>query len=201
MNKIFPSLLLALGFAAASFADTPAAAPIKIGELLTVEGAGNLYKLSSDVYRSRQPDDDGFENLERMGIKSSLNLREYHNDRDEAEDTSIILLHYPVAAGKITSEKLLDIMTMLALAPKPVLVHCKHGADRTGAVCAAYRIVEQGWSAEDAVREMAEGPYGFHKRYYSYLPPYLKSIDWEQFRKDLRERIARRKAEAVGKAG
>lgn len=197
MNKLLASLL-AIGLAATAFADT-APAPVKIGEPVTLEGVKNLYRLSPDVYRSRQPDDDGFENLERMGIKSALNLREYHNDKDEAEDTSITLIHYPVAAGRITYEKLLDIMTLLALAPKPVIVHCKHGADRTGAVCAAYRIVEQGWPPEEAVREMADGPYGFHKRYYSYLPPYLKSVDWEQFKKDLRERVAQRRAEA--KAG
>jgi protein-tyrosine phosphatase len=44
----------------------------------------------------------------------------------------------------------------------PVLVHCMHGADRTGTVCAVYRVVVQGWTKKEAVREMREGGYGFH---------------------------------------
>ncbi len=44
----------------------------------------------------------------------------------------------------------------------PVLVHCQHGADRTGTMCAVYRIVVQGWTKEKALEEMIEGGFGFH---------------------------------------
>jgi protein tyrosine phosphatase len=44
----------------------------------------------------------------------------------------------------------------------PVLVHCQHGADRTGTMCALYRIAVQGWSKEEALREMQAGGFGFH---------------------------------------
>lgn len=43
-----------------------------------------------------------------------------------------------------------------------VLVHCYHGADRTGLISAMYRIIYQHWTLEDAKKEMMEGPYGFH---------------------------------------
>lgn len=43
-----------------------------------------------------------------------------------------------------------------------MVVHCWHGSDRTGAVIAAYRIVQQGWSQHDAIDEMINGGYGFH---------------------------------------
>ena len=43
----------------------------------------------------------------------------------------------------------------------PVLVHCKHGADRTGCIVALYRIVFQSWSKEAAIDEMHNGGYGF----------------------------------------
>lgn len=41
----------------------------------------------------------------------------------------------------------------------PVLVHCAAGANRTGVACALARIHGQGWTAEQALTEMAS--YGF----------------------------------------
>jgi protein tyrosine/serine phosphatase len=41
-----------------------------------------------------------------------------------------------------------------------VLIHCKHGLDRTGLVAAMYRIVAQGWSKQAALDEMEHGGYG-----------------------------------------
>lgn len=42
----------------------------------------------------------------------------------------------------------------------PVLMHCKHGSDRTGLMAAMYRVVIQGWSKEDALNEMTLGGFG-----------------------------------------
>ncbi len=39
---------------------------------------------------------------------------------------------------------------------QPVLVHCRHGEDRTGAVIAAYRVVVNGWDPAAAEREARE---------------------------------------------
>lgn len=39
----------------------------------------------------------------------------------------------------------------------------RHGSDRTGTMCALYRIAVQGWSKEDAIREMTAGGFGFHR--------------------------------------
>jgi protein tyrosine/serine phosphatase len=58
----------------------------------------------------------------------------------------------------------------------PYLVHCQHGADRTGTVIASYRIVAQGWNKREAIREMTEGPYGFHE-IWTKLPAFLESLN------------------------
>lgn len=42
----------------------------------------------------------------------------------------------------------------------PILVHCLHGVDRTGMVCAAYRIMTQGWTVEQAWAEALR--FGLH---------------------------------------
>jgi protein tyrosine/serine phosphatase len=44
----------------------------------------------------------------------------------------------------------------------PVYVHCQRGADRTGMMCAMYRIVVCGWTKEQAIDEMKHGGFEFN---------------------------------------
>ena len=44
----------------------------------------------------------------------------------------------------------------------PVFVHCRHGADRTGTMCAIYRIATERWSKSEAIDEMTRGGFGYH---------------------------------------
>ena len=66
----------------------------------------------------------------------------------------------------------------------PFLVHCQHGADRTGLMMAMYRMVEQGWSREDAMREMTQGGYGFHKTWRN-IVRYVQRVDVDKIRAGL----------------
>jgi protein tyrosine/serine phosphatase len=46
---------------------------------------------------------------------------------------------------------------------RKVFVHCRLGDDRTGLAVAVYRIADEGWSADEALREMkAFGFSGVH---------------------------------------
>ncbi len=137
----------------------------------------NFYKLDDKVYRSEQPDDDGMQEIEKFGIKSVFNLRDHHSDDDEAEDTKLKLFRVEMNAGSITQEQLIEALVLIQDAPKPIVVHCWHGSDRTGAVCAAYRIVFQGWSKKDAIDELYNGGYGFHSTFYKNIPKLLNKID------------------------
>lgn len=141
----------------------------------------NCYKISPKLLRSGQPSRKDFRKLEQYGIKTVLNLREYHSDDKEARGTGIKLLHIPLAAGSVTEDELLVCLLAIKKAPAPVLVHCWHGSDRTGIVCAAYRIAEQGWTPEAALQELTDGPFGHHEWYYSNLAELVKAIDWQQF--------------------
>jgi len=58
----------------------------------------------------------------------------------------------------------------------PLLIHCQHGADRTGTLSAVYRVAVQGWSREEAIREMTQGGYGFHDIWVN-LVPWFKKLD------------------------
>lgn len=66
-------------------------------------------------------------------------------------------------AHSISGRRMIQHYALLKIVMPPIIFHCHHGSDRTGAVCALYRIVFQNVSKEDAIREMIEGEYGFHR--------------------------------------
>ena len=64
----------------------------------------------------------------------------------------------------------------------PVLVHCWLSSDRSGTLIAIYRIAVQGWSREDAVQEMTEGDFGFHKEFIN-LTMWVKMVNIERIKR------------------
>lgn len=125
----------------------------------------NFYQLDRVVYRSAQPDAAGFREARRKGIRRVLNLRENHSDGEEAAGAGLQLYQVEMEAGSLREEDVVRALRIIRQSPEPVLVHCWHGSDRTGAVCAFYRMVFQDWSKEEAIAEMMEGGYGFHPVY------------------------------------
>src|SRR3990172_8503361 len=62
--------------------------PGKWARAVEVEGAPNLYQVSDTLYRSAQPTALGMKNLKKnLGIKTVVNLRSFHSDRDELGET------------------------------------------------------------------------------------------------------------------
>ena len=151
-------------------------------EPVSIEGVENSYRISADLYRSAQPEREGFTALQKMGVRSVLNLREFHKDTRKARHTQLHLMAYPVAAGAVTAADVENCLALIANAPKPVLVHCWHGSDRTGIVVAAYRIVFQNWSVEAAEKEFREERFGYHEFWYENLLKLLRETDWTAMR-------------------
>ena len=135
----------------------------KYAESIELEGVPNLYKVSSELYRSAQPTEEGFENLDKLGIKTVVSLRAFHDDINLIVDTD---LKYERICMQTWYPEVEDAIKFLRIVsdPKrtPVLVHCLHGADRAGTMSALYRIVIEGWTKEEAIEEMTEGGFGFH---------------------------------------
>ena len=152
---------------------------------IDLEEVENLYRVSPELYRSGQPKPEGFTKLEQMGVRSVLNLREYHRDAPKAAHTGLHIMEHPMAAGKVTAADIEACLRLIQNAPKPVLVHCWHGSDRTGIIVAAYRIVFQGWSVEAAEKEFREEAYGHHEFWYGNLTELLRTTDWEAMKQRL----------------
>jgi protein tyrosine/serine phosphatase len=65
---------------------------------------------------------------------------------------------------------------------QPIFVHCQHGADRTGTMVAIYRIIVEGWSKEEAIKELTEGGFGFHS-IWDELVDYIQKLDVDEIAK------------------
>lgn len=127
-------------------------------------GLPNFFKVSEDLYRGAQPTVQGMEQLSKLGIKTIINLRSMHSDRDELGDIRLEYKHLNMTTRGPENEDIVRFLQIVTDSNStPVFVHCKHGADRTGTMCAIYRIAVQNWSKDEAIAEMIGGGFGFHK--------------------------------------
>lgn len=153
----------ALALQAAEPAVSTAARPSAWAEPVAAAGAPNLHRVTPFLYRSAQPTREGFKNLEALGVRTVIDLRAYHSDRREAKGTGLRLVELDIRTWKVAEADVVEVLRRLRRREDgPFLVHCQHGADRTGVMMAMFRMVEQGWSKEEALREMRGGGYGFH---------------------------------------
>lgn len=145
----------------------------------------NFYKVSDKLYRSEQPNSRAISEYESIGIGAILNLRKHHTDKDEAKVSSITLNHIPMAARNVTQEQILNALKIIKTSDKPIVIHCWHGSDRTGVVAAAYRMVFQDWSAQQAIDEFENGGYGYHESLFPNLVELLNTLDVKAMQKKL----------------
>jgi protein tyrosine/serine phosphatase len=145
-------------------------------------GVPNFHKVSEDLYRGAQPTQEGFRELEKLGIKTVVNLRSSHSDKDLLKGTNFSYEHIPMTAWHPEQEDAVRFLKIVTDANRtPVFVHCRHGADRTGTMCAIYHIAVQGWSKDQAIEEMTKGDFGFHGIFEN-LVNYIRGLDIEEIK-------------------
>jgi protein tyrosine/serine phosphatase len=142
----------------------------------------NLHQITPMLYRGAQPTSEGFAELEKMGIRTVVNLRGMHGDSELLERTGLAYRHITFQTWHPEDEDIIEFLRIVTKPEnQPVFFHCHHGSDRTGTMCAIYRLVVQGWSKDDAIREMTEGNYGFHI-VWDNLITYLRDLDVDRIR-------------------
>ncbi len=120
-----------------------------------VPGVRNAARVSESLWRGAQPTAEGFRELERRGVRTVISLRTDHDDLPLLRGTKLRLVRLPARAYRPERKlvaRFLKVVSDPALAP--VFVHCAQGRDRTGYCVAAYRMVVDGWKAEEAIDEM-----------------------------------------------
>ncbi len=127
-----------------------------MGRRLSLAGMRNFGEVAPNLYRGGQPTAEGFAGLAKMGINIVVDLR--GNRRQEREEVTRLGMQYepiPWHCPHPRDAVFAHFLTLLRKNPDAkVFVHCLLGDDRTGMTIAAFRMVEQGWTAEEAKHEM-----------------------------------------------
>jgi protein tyrosine phosphatase (PTP) superfamily phosphohydrolase (DUF442 family) len=126
--------------------------------------SGNIHPVEVGiVYRSGQLTGGELEQtIAAHGIRTVLNLRganpgQSWYDDELAATAARGAAHYDYrlsARRPVTAAQAEEILQLIRNAPKPILVHCKTGADRTGLVSALYQL-SRGVPAREAERELS----------------------------------------------
>jgi protein tyrosine/serine phosphatase len=152
---------------------------------VNLEGVPNCHKVSEDLYRGAQPSDEGMKQLEKFGIKTVVNLRAFHSDRDEINDVNLGAEHISFKTWHPEDDDVVRFLKIVTDKSRtPVFVHCQYGSDRTGTMCAIYRITVQGWSKDEAIEEMTKGDFGFHE-IWDNLVEYIRNLDIKKIKQQV----------------
>ena len=119
-------------------------------------------RVAPGIFRGGQPEPEGYATLKAMGIRTVINLRTRHGEREAVEAAGMQYVEIPMSflkkADPATVRKALSVMSDPA--NQPVYIHCNVGVDRSGVVVAVYRMEVDGWSKAEAEAEMEA--YGFN---------------------------------------
>lgn len=148
-----------------------------------IDQHANFYRVTDQLYRSEQPLKASAPSLHALGVHTVISFRAFHSDEKTLRDTGITLKRIPMHTWHIEDKDVLLALRDIRHAEQsgPVLIHCLHGADRTGLVAAMYRMIYQGWTREEALDELQHGGYGFHSMWRN-IPRYLRKVDLESIR-------------------
>ncbi|UCJ18778.1 dual specificity protein phosphatase family protein [Pseudomonas sp. MM211] len=146
-----------------------------------VDKTFNLYRMQPDLYRSALPGAVQQGELQRLRIATVINFYQ-RSDAEWLSDPNIRQIHQPLHADRMDDADVLQALRSIrsAQADGAVLIHCKHGQNRTGMIAAMYRIVYQGWSKQQAIDEMREGGFGGRERFED-AERYLQQVDLARF--------------------
>lgn len=146
------------------------------------QAGGNFHEVEAGrYYRSAQLDAADLDRVIRQhGIRTVLNLRGanagkpwYDAELATTRANGIVHLDYRLSARRpVTLAQMQEIVAMLRDAPKPILVHCQQGADRTGLVSALYRL-SRGAAVAEAEGELSLARYG----HFPYLGSRTRAMD------------------------
>lgn len=107
----------------------------------------NFYQIGEGVWRSNHPSEKRFRKYAQQGFKTILNLRgasmepQYQLEKKLCEELGLILIDLPLHAYEAPSvENSLKLLDIFDTAERPMIIHCKSGADRTAIASAFYKL-------------------------------------------------------------
>jgi uncharacterized protein (TIGR01244 family) len=126
----------------------------------------NFSKVNDTYYRGSQPRGRDYGALKALGVKTIINLTSDEDamadERQAVEQTGMRYVHIPMSTRRAPTESELAMFLSVVndTSNAPVYVHCVGGRHRTGVMTAIYRMTKDGWSGEQAFKEMKQFKYG-----------------------------------------
>lgn len=140
---------------------------IKEGDVLFGENFHTV--MPGELYRSAQLSGSQLDrHIQFEGIRTVINLRGpnagvpwYDDEVRTCERLGVTHIDVRMSAKELPPPtEAATLMDAMHDAPRPLLVHCKNGADRSGLACAAYRIAERGVDTRTAASDQLHIWYG-----------------------------------------
>jgi len=161
-----------VGYTPPSGARASTTAPVETNPTMArrvhIKGVRNFAEVTPTLYRGGQATPDGLRNLAKMGVSIVVDLRltGREHERDEVTKLGMRYVEIPWQCFNPKDPDVARFLDVLRQNPgKKIFVHCFTGDDRTGMEIAAYRMAQQGWTAQQARKEMeAFGFNSFHRR-------------------------------------
>ncbi len=139
------------------------------GYIAYLQLSGNFHEvIAGQFYRSGQPSAAQLDRyIKDHGIRTVINLRGenldapwYQQELAQSQSLGITHIDFGMSAGKaLTMPQTEQLISLLRDAPKPILVHCQGGADRSGLVSVIY-MQQVAHIDEDVAEEQLSPLYG-----------------------------------------
>ena len=141
-----------------------------IGRRLNEKGVPNFGEVTPTLYRGGLLNEDGLKALKRLGVNVVVDTHA-HDKHEEQLTESLgmkyvaIPWHCPWPHDEVFAKFLKVVHDNQG---RKIFVHCRLGDDRTGMMVAAYRMAEEGWTADEAMIEMRS--FGFTRAHHFICP-------------------------------
>ena len=144
--------------------------PANWAQPFALAGVKNCYQVTTDLYRGAQPTAKGCKNLKAMGVKTVINLRAWHSDKNKVAGTGLKGVRFEMEPWRGDTDEVVEFLKVVTDTNNlPAFIHCARGADRTGMMCAMYRIAVCGWTKGQAIDEMKNGGFGFNPAWHELI--------------------------------
>jgi protein tyrosine phosphatase (PTP) superfamily phosphohydrolase (DUF442 family) len=141
------------------------------GEKRRVSGISDFGEVTPRLFRGAQPNHAGFRALSKMSVAIVVDTRG-NRSKSEGREVRRLGMRYvaiPWHCPFPHDEAFAKFLRLLRENPdKKVFVHCRLGDDRTGMMIAAYRMADEDWTADEAMREMRK--FGFSEAHHLICP-------------------------------
>jgi tyrosine-protein phosphatase SIW14 len=142
-----------------------------MGSRKTAVGLPNFAEVTPHLYRGGQPGADGLAALKKMGIGIIVDMRGGRSTHEESAVSKLGMRYVsiPWHCPFPKDEPFAHFLRLIQDNPgKKIFVHCRLGDDRTGMAIAAYRMAEEDWTSDEALKEMKA--FGFSAMHHAICP-------------------------------